>query len=228
MPQSSGDFTIPAYPFSFFNPATGKYSTIELPAYNLKVAKGKTVSSSTSQEEIDIRNKDIRFIIPNAGDTLSKTHTPVIRTFGYWLVIIIPCLILIAVIILLRRQLKLNADIQGTRLAKAGKVARKRLKSAQDALKKGNSELFYDEMLRAIWGYLSDKLLIPASQLSRGNISEELQKHGYSAEMAERTITLIDNCEMAKYAPASSGEQLENTYREACEVIDSIERTKKK
>lgn len=230
VPQNTGDFTIPATPFVYFNPSSARYETIELPGYNIKVAQGKTTTAGgVSQNEIDAQVKDIRYIDTAAAtSSIRRSHTPVIRTPLWWICIVAPALVLIAVIAAARRRGRLNADVTGRKLAKANKVARKRLKDARKAADNHNSELFYDEMLRAIWGYLSDKLSIPSSQLSRDNIADELHKHGCEQTVVDRTIALIDECEMAKYAPAQSDERLLEIYSDACSVIDSIEHTKLK
>lgn len=228
VPQTSGDFTIPALPFSYFNPSTRQYTTLELPSYNLKVAKGANRSTSTEgQSDIDAQLKDIRYIDLSAPDSLATSHELVVFKWWFWMIPVVLLLGLATVVIAARRSVKLNADVTNRKLAKANKVARGRLKAAQAAIKSGNSETFYTEMLKALWGYLSDKLSIPVSQLSRGNIAEELSRKGYSQEVVDQAIALIDECETAKYAPVSSGEQLDNTYNEGCRIIDQIERTKR-
>lgn len=229
VPQNTGDFTIPATPFVYFNPASARYETIELPGYNIKVGQGKTAAAAgmAGQNEIDAQVKDIRYIDTSAASAgVSREHTPVIRTLVWWLCFVVPALALIGAIAIERRRGRLNADVTGRRLAKANKVARRRLKDARKAADNHKSELFYDEMLRAIWGYLSDKLSIPASQLSRDNIADELSKHGCAGDVVDNTIALIDDCEMAKYAPAQTNEHLMELYSRAAAVIDSIEHSK--
>ncbi|MCM1110396.1 MAG: BatD family protein [Clostridium sp.] len=226
VPQAVGDFMIPALPFSFFDPSTGKYETIELPAYTLKVAKGKETVGTATQTDIDAQVKDIRFIDSTSDETLRRSHTPVIRSAGYWIGLLSPALLLVIAVIAMRRRIRFNADINNVRLAKANKIARRRLKSAREAIAGNNSEKFFDEMLRAIWGYLSDKLTIPSSQLSRTNIAEVMTGKGYGEETINATIGLIDECELAKYAPAQSTEHLDEVYRRGCDVIDNIERSR--
>ncbi len=138
---------------------------------------------------------------------------------------------LAAIILIYRKQVKLNADIQGRRLANANKIARKRLKMADRYLTSHDNDKFYEEMLRATWGYLSDKLGIPASRLTRDNIAVQLSEYGAPQQLAESFINIIDECEMARYSPAQSDEQLENLYKEASKAMnemESIKRTKQR
>ena len=81
-------------------------------------------------------------------------------------------------------------------------------------------------MLKAIWGYFSDKLSMPVSSLSRANIAEQLAARGVDSSTIDEVVALIDECEMAKYAPAASGEKLETVFNQGSEIIDKIERTK--
>ena len=113
------------------------------------------------------------------------------------------------------------------KLAKANKVAKKRLKLAEEFMIAKKSDRFHEEVLKAVWGYLSDKLGIPVSQLSRENISSELTAYGADEELSNKIIKVLDDCEMARYAPAASQEQLETIYEEASASINSLEAIKK-
>lgn len=224
VPQTSGEFTIPSLPFVYFNPATASYHTIDLPAYNLKVGKGRTVTSVQTPNEIDAQVKDIRFISKDVAKSLSKSQQPVIYTTWYWIMILSPIVILALTVVIARKRGKLRADISGQRVAKANKVARKRLKAAHSAMMANNTSLFYDEMLRALWGYFSDKLLIPLSSLSRDNILEELTRYGISESTAHQAVELIDDCEMAKYAGSATALTPEQIYNRGTRLIDEVER----
>lgn len=226
VPQTSGDFTIAASDFVYFNPSTGRYVTVNLPSYPMKVAKGTNNFSVTEQSDIDNEVKDIRYIDLSAPRSIGKSRGFAADQWWFWLIPVVCTAILAATVIATRRRIRLNADIVGRRHQKASKVARRRLNRARAAMEAGNSDLFHDELLQAIWGYLSDKLAIPVSSLSRANISETLLDKGYDRTTVDDTIALIDECETAKYAPAASNEQIGQTYSKCCDIIDRIERTK--
>lgn len=221
IPQSVGDFEIQPAEFVYFDPSTGRYETIKLPGKKMHVAKGLDAPASKTKAS---KLTDILPIIEN-DDTSDFDHTPVILTFGYWVVYIILTLGLVAVIIIYRRNIKRSSDIIGRRLAKAGKVARRRLKRANGYMLRHDSDKFYEEMLRAMWGYLSDKLVIPVSQLNRDNIQTELTKYGADEQLQSSIISILDDCEMARYTPESSS-QLNAVYDRAAAAIDSMENIK--
>ena len=90
-----------------------------------------------------------------------------------------------------------------------------------------DNDHFYEEILRALWGYFSDKLGIPASQLSRENITQQLTEYGVGQELIDSAINLIDDCEMARYSPTRSEEQIEELYKQASNIMNEMERVKR-
>ncbi|MDE5784953.1 MAG: BatD family protein, partial [Duncaniella sp.] len=225
VPQAMGKFNIKPHTFVYFNPADKQYHTITTDGYEINVAKGdNVVSSAVDRKDIESKNTDIRFI--KLGESaVSATHTPVIYSFAYWLIYIIPVVLLVVIVIIYRKQLRLNADVAGRRNAKASKVARRRLKKADEYLKQADADKFYEEMLRAVWGYLSDKLSIPLSRLSRENIAATLTERNYSPEVIQSFITVLDDCEMARYTPQSET-RIEEVYRQGVDAIDMMENFK--
>ena len=226
VPQSVGDFKIPRQEFVYFDPASAKYVTLSTEGYNVSVAKGSGTTISNEQREIEAKNTDILHI--KTGDKgLSKGYTPVVRFWWYWALFGLILAALIVTFFAASRRDRLNADIAGRRNARANKVARKRLKAAEVFMKNRQSDKFYEETLRAMWGYLSDKLNIPASQLTRDNIVARLTSKGVSPEIADRVIAILDQCEMARYTPDSSAEaSVEALYNETADTINAIEKTK--
>lgn len=226
VPQSVGDFRIPAQEFVYFDPAAKKYVTLRAEGYDVKVSKGSGTTISAEQREIEAKNTDILHI--KTGDKgLSKSYTPVIRLWWYWALFGLVLAALIAALYAASRRDRLNADVAGRRNARANKVARKRLKAAEGFMKNHQSDKFYEETLRAMWGYLSDKLNIPASQLTRDNIVARLTAKGVAPELADRVISILDRCEMARYTPDSSAESsVEALYNETADTINSIEKAK--
>ena len=226
VPQSVGDFKIPRQEFVYFDPAAARYVTLDAEGYNVKVAKGSGTTISAEQREIEAKNTDILHI--KTGDKgLVKNYVPVVRFWWYWGIFGLILAALTATVLAASRRDRRNADAAGRRNARANKVARKRLKAAEGFMKSRQSDKFYEETLRAMWGYLSDKLCIPASQLTRENIVARLTSKGVPAELADRVISLLDRCEMARYTPDSSADaSVEALYNETAETINAIEKTK--
>ncbi len=176
--------------------------------------------------EVTSKNTDILHI--KAGiDPSSATGRAIIEQWWYWILYAALLIALIAVVAAYHRNIARSADIRGMKLAKANKVARKRLRQARAYMQQKDSEKFYEELLRAVWGYLSDKLSIPSSQLSRDNISAELLGFGASQETTDTIISVLDDCEMARYSPVSSQDQIELLYDKAASSINSLENLKR-
>ncbi len=228
VPQSVGNFSIGADKLVYFNPETQKYVTLTTPSYDLKVAQGAAaaVSSGVSKQSISSKNTDILHIKMGNLD-VSHNHRYFYNSWWYWPSYIVLALLLVAVIMFYRKQVKLNADIRGRQLARAGKVARKRLKAAKTFMTAHDTDRFYEELLRALWGYLSDKLGIPASQLTRDNIAQQLESFGAGDALTGSIINIIDECEMARYSPAKSNEEVEQLYNSASKAMNDMERIKR-
>ncbi|MCM1518426.1 MAG: BatD family protein [Pseudoflavonifractor sp.] len=223
IPQSVGDFTIGSDKFVYFNPATRQYVTLTTPTYDIKVAKGvgTTTATSVDNQSVTAKNTDIRHI--KTGDKKhSMHHQLVVNTAWYWILYAVLLLLLILAVYIYGRKVRAAADLRGTRLARANKVARRRLKVARKFMDSHQSDKFYEEMLRATWGYLSDKLDIPASQLSRENISSVLESYGAPAQLTDKFISVLDDCEMSRYTPMGSDEDMSVIYTRASEAMDSM------
>lgn len=226
VPQSVGDFTIGSDKFVYFDPQTKEYVTLTTPAYNIKVAKGVSAPvSSTDQKDVQNKNSDIRHIYLGEKNPSMGHHLVVLQVW-YWMLYLGLLIIAIALFVINRRNARLNADVIGRRTAKASKVARRRLKAAEGFMKAGDSDKFYEEMLRALWGYLSDKLSMPVSQLSRDNISATLASKGYSDDSAEAIVSVLDDCEMARYTPDSSS-RMDSVFERGVNAINKLESNKK-
>lgn len=225
VPQSVGDFTIGSDKFVYFNPQTRQYVTLTTPTYPVKVAKGISAPVTTDQKEVENKNSDIRHIYLGDKNPV-REHSLVVLQSWYWLLYLGLIILTVILIIANRRKARLNADVLGQKTAKASKVARRRLKAAEGFMKSGNSEKFYEEMLRALWGYLSDKLAMPVSQLSRDNISATLASKGYSEESAGAIVSVLDDCEMARYTPDSSS-RMDEVFERGVNAINQIESNRK-
>ncbi|MFV0468174.1 MAG: BatD family protein [Dysgonomonas sp.] len=230
IPRSEGKYEIPATTFSYFNPSTGKYSQLQIPAYTLNVAKdpnGGKNNSATSYNQNKEKITDICDI--KSGDyTFVKTEDFLFGSVGYYLWYIIPALLLAGSLAYYRKQLKENADIVKLKTKRANKVAIKRLKLAKTYLVSNNKEKFYEEILRATWGYLSDKLSIPVTNLNRENIELEMVRYGASQELIDSFIYILDTCEFARYSPVESHTVMDQFYNKAVDAIQTMESSLRK
>ena len=214
IPQKEGDFEIPALKFNFFDPEKGTWYTVTTQSFHIKVGEGASTHSADAS---------LKFIdkLQPVGK-LDKTHKLIISKLSYWLWFIIPVVLLVAVLFIYHKRLSLLSDTELLRLKQANSLAKKRLRAAYLCMKRKDTAHFYDEMLHSLWGYLSDKLGIPTSDLTRDNVSMELQSAGVSATVINDTIALIDECEFAKYASAS-GSDMDKIYSSGCHVINALE-----
>ena len=142
---------------------------------------------------------------------------------GYYLWYIIPLLLFVVFVIMYRNRAKENANVAKMKTKKANKVATKRMKLAGKLLAENKKNEFYDEVLKALWGYISDKLSIPVSQLSKDNIEAELAKYGVSEELVKEFIAALNECEFARYAPGNESEAMDKVYSASVEIISKME-----
>lgn len=228
VPQEVGNFTIDGEPFVYFNPDTKKYETIDVPDTPIRVLKGNSAAASVQQTEIDNTIDDILHIKPiKAGDQQATVEYHFQSSF-YWLMYALVVLIMVGIVIVYRRHIRLEADVAGRKLAKASRVAVKRLKVAKGHMDRHENDKFYASLAGALWGYLSDKLSIPASQLTRDNISSKLEAYGLDAEKTRDILDILDQCEMARFTPVHSDDEIAEMYAKASAAINSIENAKKR
>lgn len=222
VPDAVGDFEIKAAPFVYFDPSKKEYVTIDLPSYNISVAKGAGGNQGSDQTAVKVKNTDIRHI--KTGDkALSMTHTLYASQLWYWLIFPLLILLLVVVTLIAVKRHKANSDVVSMRKSKAGKVAKKRLAVASKMMRDGNNAGFYDSVLKALWGYMSDKLSIPVSALTRSNVSEELARHGADENAINHIISVLDECEMARYTPESMNRPLKEVYDSAFEAMNDLQ-----
>lgn len=232
IPRHAGTYTIPPVEFSYFDLKSQSYKTLKTDAYTLNVAKGEgnseqVVANFTSKEDLKVLGKDIRYI--KTGDTtLSKKDDYLFGSTTYYLWYLVPLALFVGFLIVYRKQAIENANVAKVRTKKANKVATKRMKSAGKLLAEKNTAAFYDEVLKALWGYISDKLNIPVSQLSKDNIEEELTRYGVAEESIKSFIDTLNECEFARYAPGNQNEAMDKVYASAIEVISKMENSIKR
>jgi len=228
VPRHQGKYEIPPVEFTYFNTETKKYETVKSEGFTLDVAKGSgssSMSDFTGQEDLQLLNKDIRYI--KTGDT--RQHSLDDFFFGstrYIVSIILMVLVFISLFVIFRQRAIENANITKRRAGKANKVATKRLKKASKLMAENKPGEFYDEVLRALWGYVGDKLNIPVEQLSHDNISMRLSERNVNEETISQFIGALDECEFERYAPGDPKGNMNKVYEKAMTAIEQIEKTK--
>ncbi|MCM1152596.1 MAG: BatD family protein [Muribaculum sp.] len=215
MPVETGKFAIPPVTLVYFNPETGKYESAVTHGYNIDVGQGSSSEKSQTAKHFESSLQPVGKLIPESE--------PWILGFKYWLCFIIPSAGFLFALLMYFRYEKTHSDMEALKSRRAGRMARKRLKKAAVALKRNDSGAFYDEMLAALWGYMAHKLKMPTSELLRDNIREMLTTHNVSEPIADKAISLLDECEFAKYAPQSESRSLKSIYDEGSNVISSLE-----
>ena len=225
VPRTEGSYTIPAINFVYFDTQSSSYKTLTTSPLSLTVTKGKGGGSAADYSQRS--DKDIHdFMV--GGNEAENPEKTFFGSTGYLVLNGAVLAIFIILLIIFRHRAMELADVTAYRGKKANKVATKRLKKAKKLLKIGKANDFYDEVLRALWGYVGDKLAMPVEQLSRQNISEKLSQRGVSEETIAKFIEALDECEYARYAPGDPAVAMENTYNKAVEAIENIEESKKK
>lgn len=232
IPRHAGTFTIPPVEFSYFDLKTKSYKTLTTEPYELNVAKGEggsdqVVTSFTNKEDVRLIGQDIRYI--KTGDVrLMPKGQFLFGTWLYFLWYIVPLVLLVAVIIIYRKRAIENANVTKVRNKNANKMAVKRLKLAAKLLKEAKQEAFYEEVLKALWGYISDKMNIPVASLSKDNVEQQLQQHGVDKVLSDEFLRILNECEFARYAPSSIVGGMDKVYAAAIEVISKMENSIKR
>ena len=232
IPRHAGTFTIPPVEFSYFDLKTKSYKTLTTEPYELNVAKGEggsdqVVTSFTNKEDVRLIGQDIRYI--KTGDVrLMPKGQFLFGTWLYFLWYIVPLVLMVAVIIIYRKRAIENANVTKVRNKNANKMAVKRLKLAAKLLKEAKQEAFYEEVLKALWGYISDKMNIPVASLSKDNVEQQLQQHGVDKVLSDEFLRILNECEFARYAPSSIVGGMDKVYAAAIEVISKMENSIKR
>lgn len=220
IPRSQGKFTIPAYKFIYFDPSSSQYVTLNIPAQTVDVAQGKA-SASSSKDDVKLLNRDINYIHP-AG----RLHT-IEDEDNAPLIFYLALIALIGAsfgVILWGKKHQANArDIVGIRKKHATRMARRRLKKAAALLGSGDTNAFYEEIYKAIWGCLSDKYNIPLSQLNRDSVSACLIEKQVPDGQQESIMKVLQDVDFARFAPGNPETQKQSVYDQALEMIVGLE-----
>lgn len=227
IPRHAGTYKIPGVSFSYFDIRSKSYKTLKTEEYVINVEKGvgnadQVIANFTNKEDLKVLGEDIRYIKQNEV-TLQPKGSFFYGSMTYWLFYIIPALAFIIFFIIYRKQAAENANVAKMRTKKANKVATKRMKLAGKLLSENKKDAFYDEVLKALWGYISDKLNIPVSRLSKDNIEEKLRNHGVNEELIKEFLNALNDCEFARFAPGDENQAMDKVYSSSIEVISKME-----
>ncbi|MNK03533.1 hypothetical protein D3C87_213820 [compost metagenome] len=226
IPRHEGNYTIEPLKFSYFNPSTQKYVTLTAGPFNLKVAKGApgsnvTAYASGNQKDIKMLAKDIAYVKTNASG-LHKKGSSFYGSAAYYLLLCLGPLLFFGAFAYRKQYRENNRDQVKVRGRNANKIAAKHLASAKKQLLNGDKKLFYQDVYKGLYQYLSDKFNIPAAELNKENISEQLSAAGIATPLINQLTETLDLCEMARYAPVS-GISDQEVFDKAKNIINDIE-----
>ncbi len=229
VPRNQGKYTIPAIQFTYYDTATNTYKTASTQPIELNVLKGNgrsTVADFSSNADNDIH------ALKTGNSSMTRLDYYLFGSARYLAWILLPLLVFCVLVFIFRKRALDNANIVRAKGRKANKVATRRLRLASKLMEKGEQEKFYDEVLRALWGYVGDKLNIPVEKLSRENISEKLSERGIDETTIASFVEAIDECEYARYAPGDPNGKMDTVYDKAVTAItnidDMLKQTRKK
>lgn len=229
VPRYKGDYEIPAVEFCYFDPQSKSYKTIKTQPYKIKVAQGNSrpASDAAAQKELELLNSDIRYIKSGDAD-LQPVEDLFFGSASYWTSLAVLLILLVAISIYLRVQGKNRQNVARMKGKRANSVATKRLKAARKLLEKQQADSFYEEVLKALWGYVSDKLTIPVAELNKENIQQRLTEHNVEDTLAMRFNDVLNACEFARFAPGDPQATMDKIYQDAVAVISELENVIKK
>lgn len=226
VPRNQGHYTIPPVELTYYDTSLNQYKTIKTQSFEIEVAKGDGSRSSVVDYSKD-QPKDIKDIKKGVAE-LHSVDNFFFGSVGYMMSLLIPFAAFVALLVIFRKRAIDNADLVKMKGKKANKIATKRLRQANKLMLAGKSNEFYDEVLRALWGYVGDKLNMPAEKLSRENISEKLQSHNVDDNTISKFLSAIDDCEMMRFAPGDPEGNMNKTFESAMTAIMEIENVMKK
>ena len=226
IPRTPGEFTIPSIQFSYYDPSSDSYVNKSSGPLTLNVsgvAGGANEQSQVGRSEFQSLSTDIRFIVTRPFP-LMPVGKIFFRSKAFYILLILPFLLFAILLFIGRREIKLRSNAVLMRNKKADKLARKRLKQASVYMDKKEDLMFFDEIFRALWGYLSDKLSIPQSMLNKDEALKAFQHKGISEAVSGEFLKVLNDCEYARFAPAQSGDKMESIYNRAVQSIVRLEK----
>ncbi len=229
IPRNPGKYKIEPIQFAYFDLSKSSYSTNRSAEFSISVDKNENgtgltgnVVSGVRKEEVQLIGKDIRFIKLNMSEPV-KYRKSFMFSALFWILLVMPMVLFVFIFFRLRKRKQLQSDILLFKNKRATKISMKRLSTAKNYMIKSQHDKFYEEINRAMWGYLSDKLAIPASDLTKDKARETLHNLGVNVEIADEFLSTLDSAEFARYAPSSSNVGMDSIYKSAVKSITDIE-----
>lgn len=227
--RAEGTYEIDPVEFTYFDPERAQYTTLRSRPLTLDITPDANgggeatvvAGRGMSKEEVRLLGQDIRFI-RQGGAQLRADRAPFLFSTGYWCVLCAVLALFGGAYVALRRRIRESQNLALVRGKRANKVAVQRFRAAKRYMEERNRHAFYEEMLRALWGYMSDKLNIPVADLTKENVREELHKRGIPAEQSQRFAAIVSQCDEAQYSPVASA-QMSDVYAEGVDFISRIE-----
>lgn len=226
VPRHEGKYDVAPITFVYFDPAARTYKTLHSDPASLDVARGEGRSQS-AQEEVEEIGNDIRHIHSRSVHYV-KDGQVFFGSSTYWLAYAAALCVFILVALGFRKYAAGNADVVGRRGRGASKIATKRLRTARKLMQQHRAAEFYDETMRALYGYISDKLNVPQSELNKDNLRQQLTDRNVSEELTNTFMQILDECEFARFAPGDPTSNMDKLYSAAESAINQMERTLKK
>ena len=227
IPRYAGEYKIPPFEFTYFDPVKGRFIALMSEEYAINVEKGDedttaVVVTGLSKEDFRLLGRDILFI-KNKPFRLFREGKIIFGQRYFYLVYGISFILFLSIVILRREAIKRNSNISLVRNRKANRMAGKRMRKARNYLKQNNQDAFYEEVMKALWGYLGDKLTIPVAELSRDKSRDVLKQKKIDHALVESIYALLDNCEYARFAPPAGESDMQKLYRDAVKLISKLE-----
>lgn len=227
VPRLPGKSTLPPIEFSFFNPTSKSYVTLTTSSFSINVLKGEESAdvAYVHKEGIKVLGDDIRFVKTNLGSIENRGEL-LLFTTGFWAAVVFPLFALVGLVVWKRRTDKLSGNVQLLRYQRAEKMAKSRLKTAKSFMSENKQIEFYDEISKALFGYLEDKLQIPKAELTLEAVLQKLQQANLKQEILDKLKNCAEKCEMIRFAPKEDGVGAMNQiYNDSANVIIEIEKT---
>ena len=232
IPRAGGVYTIPAIQFAYYDTQADAYRSLATPEYTLNIARSTNeesgaavVNTYVQKENIQQLGSDIRYIYTGELKAASNRSSISFGTLLFWLFYAIPLSIAALMFIVFRKRIKENADVTRMRYKKANKVAQRRLKVAEQLLQQNKKEAFFEEIERAAWTYLSDRLSIPTAQLNKENIAQILTEKAVPDATIKQMLHVLSTAEFARYAPTSDS-AMHELYEDTIKIINQLESEK--
>ncbi len=228
IPRSAGTYDIPSVQFNYFNPKTKRYENKSTDAYQIQVEKGDLATSSNmtfagdSKEDIRYLGQDIRYLVAYPYK-LQLIGSSFFGSLLFYILLFLPIVLVVLIVIIWRKEIKKRSNEGLMKNKQATKLAKKRLKKANDFLKAGNDQEFYVELSQALWGYIADKFNIPLSVLSIDTVNDYLSEKKVKPDLIQEFTNTLNDCEYARFAPGDKDVAMEKVYKEGLQIISKIE-----